>query len=656
MKGLENVRSLKGLGPARYDLLLRELSGENGLRETLESGDVGRISSLERISSRLAVRMILAYRGQSDDFILGNDGVREIYEDILQMIRSRMHTDHGRNSASLLVPAGNIDYRSEISAVIHGYRDLAAGRDRELIESLLEAIGKRKKIPLKRRTFPYTILVENEAAFRKVREMGLDRYCMITSPEDLGPGPDDQLIYVYSTRELEEEYLPITAAVPMNSKPEEIIPDLIPYRMSGFLGVLEALEKLEREFGRGGNAGEALKIIEEMNGLDSDVRDASSIREIVDGIKDEVESLLRERIAAITLTGTDALSILSSEEPDALREIYRESGKRINDLMRQRIGTTRDIFRIRYPLEIDHEALDRLISDIEGEALSDRFRRKVDLARRLSRMEESLQEEIKWAEEIDYRFGLGSMVLDLDLHPFAKSDGWIGFSDGSHLELRGHDGIQLVSYHLGPVPMEFEDLFPGRGESASRVSLMTGANSGGKTTLLETLAQIVIMAYMGLPVPAKRAFVPHIDHLFLYKPRRTMDAGGLESFLREILPLSLRADPRTLVLADELEAMTELEAASRIIGGFLGEIRNREAYAVVVTHMAEGISRYADIRIDGIEAKGLDDDHRLIVDRTPKIGLHARSTPELILRSLMNRSTDDEKRLYGSILENFDDV
>lgn len=657
MKGLERVRNLKGLGPARYDLLLKELGGEKELTDALLSGDVALISSIDRISSKLAVRMVLAHRGQSDDFILGNDGVRDLYERILVLIRSRMHTDHGRNMASLLVPAGDIRGRSNTSSSIFEYRDLVRGRDRKTIESLLGSIGRsRRRGASRKRTFPYTLLVEDERAYARIRDMGLDRYCMVTSPEDGSPGPDDQLIYVFSGRELEEEYLPIIAAVSMSARPEEIIPDIVSERWSGRLNDLDSLNRLEVEYGREGAAGEALRIIQELSALDNDVKDASAIREIVEEIREEIEISLKEEISSLTLSGSDALSILASEEPDALKGIYREKGRRIADLMRQKIGTARDIFHIKYPLEIDQEALDRLISDIEGEALSDRFRRKVDLARKLTGLEDSLKDEFSWAEDLDYRFGLGSLVLDLDLNPFNESDGWMGFHDGAHLELREHEGCQPISYHLGPVPEELEDIFPGRSESESRISLMTGANSGGKTTLLETLAQIVVMAYMGLPVPAGRAFIPGIDSLYLYKPRRSMDAGGLESFLREILPLSLRADPRTLVLADELEAMTELEAASKIIGGFLREIRERDAYAVVVTHMALGISRYADIRIDGIEAKGLDDDHQLVVDRTPRIGYHAKSTPELILRSLMNRSSDSEKRLYGSILDTFDDA
>ncbi len=116
----------------------------------------------------------------------------------------------------------------------------------------------------------------------------------------------------------------------------------------------------------------------------------------------------------------------------------------------------------------------------------------------------------------------------------------------------------------------------------------------------------------------------------------------------------LEVDKGSMVLADELEAMTELEAASRVIGVFVDELGNREAYSVVVTHMAAEIMRFVDCRVDGIEARGLDEGHELIVDRSPVIGKHARSTPELILRKLQARSKGNEKEIYSRVLSHFD--
>ena len=58
------------------------------------------------------------------------------------------------------------------------------------------------------------------------------------------------------------------------------------------------------------------------------------------------------------------------------------------------------------------------------------------------------------------------------------------------------------------------------------------------------------------------------------------------------------------------------------------------------------------IRIDGIEARGLDENLDLIVDRTPRFGKVARSTPELIVERLSKLTKGPKKAIYEKILEN----
>ena len=57
--------------------------------------------------------------------------------------------------------------------------------------------------------------------------------------------------------------------------------------------------------------------------------------------------------------------------------------------------------------------------------------------------------------------------------------------------------------------------------------------------------------------------------------------------------------------------------------------------------------------MDGIEASGLGADLELLVDRTPKRNHLARSTPELIVKRLVEKSTGHAKALFGDILGMF---
>jgi dsDNA-specific endonuclease/ATPase MutS2 len=142
------------------------------------------------------------------------------------------------------------------------------------------------------------------------------------------------------------------------------------------------------------------------------------------------------------------------------------------------------------------------------------------------------------------------------------------------------------------------------------------------------------------------------EGIYFFTQKRSLDAGAFESFLKGFLPI-VTSKSTKLVLADELEAMTELEAASRIVGTFIELLRETGSFGVCVTHMAEQVSMHTTVRIDGIEARGLDEHFNLIVDRSPRMNYRARSTPEFILRRLQSKATGAEKKVYDLILAKF---
>ena len=96
-----------------------------------------------------------------------------------------------------------------------------------------------------------------------------------------------------------------------------------------------------------------------------------------------------------------------------------------------------------------------------------------------------------------------------------------------------------------------------------------------------------------------------------------------------------------------------MPAASRILSTFIDEIVQNGSYGVIVTHMAKDIAKFTKARIDGIEASGLDADFNLIVDRAPKKGHFARSTPELILKRLRANANKDMAPVLDKILARF---
>ena len=201
-----------------------------------------------------------------------------------------------------------------------------------------------------------------------------------------------------------------------------------------------------------------------------------------------------------------------------------------------------------------------------------------------------------------------------------------------------------VSYCLGG----------GAGEPGERVALLSGVNSGGKTSLLDLISQIAILAQMGLPVPAESCRICLFEQLYYFsKSRGTLSAGAFETAMRKFAVVE--NDKRKLVLADELESITEPGASARIIACMLDELNRRGSAAVFVSHLAEDVRRFSEtpVRVDGIEAEGLDENNCLVVCRSPRYNYLAKSTPELILDRLVRTTKGQEKEFYSRLLGKF---
>ncbi|WP_117591188.1 DNA mismatch repair protein [Haloprofundus halophilus] len=231
-------------------------------------------------------------------------------------------------------------------------------------------------------------------------------------------------------------------------------------------------------------------------------------------------------------------------------------------------------------------------------------------------------------------------AYDLVRPELGGDDGPFGVAavDARHLLL--DDDVQPVTYAVGHHTLSAEPQPP----ADERVTVLTGANSGGKTTLLETLCQVALLAAMGLPVPASRAQVGDFDTVVFHRRHASFNAGVLESTLKSIVP-PLSGEGRTLMLVDEFEAITEPGRAADLLGGLVGLTVDRNAVGVYVTHLAEDLSPLpAAARIDGIFAEGLTPDLKLRVDYQPRFGTIGKSTPEFIVSRLVANAKDNVER------------
>lgn len=397
----------------------------------------------------------------------------------------------------------------------------------------------------------------------------------------------------------------------------------------------------------------------------ADEADAEAIAEVRDQLWPTAKSLekrIHEEVdqamqnVKLDLSGSDMLEALadaaslqrklSQQTSDAIEQAIESATDEISNLL-SKVGVRcpRTIFKTEWPTKVDRTTLDGIDSQLEELWKTTQSDRLVSLARRLAPLKSKCEIALRKLVELDQWLTIGRWAKSVDAVMPEICEHGISIKAGRHLLI---DGVaDPVDYGLGKCADK---------DDRQSIALLTGANSGGKTTMLELLAHCTILAHMGLPVPAKSAKVGRIESLHvLAKAGGTQSAGALEQTLLQLAEVVSNENSK-LILADELEAITEPGAGARIIAGMLEAAESHSGTCMLlVTHLAPSIIEAAgkEMRTDGIEARGLDENLELIVDRTPRRNHLARSTPELIVRRLVERSQGDAKDVFKSILGRF---
>ncbi|MDF9746070.1 MutS-related protein [Natrinema salsiterrestre] len=402
-------------------------------------------------------------------------------------------------------------------------------------------------------------------------------------------------------------------------------------------GPFAAIADLERD--RLEDAGDALAALD-----DGRVRDGA----------DEELDRLRGALGAVEDMDANVLALIEDLRSEGVRDVegFRQS---FEDHLLTETAVTIDRVRDAMPTDATDATdfvggtLRTLRSDLT-EAVDEREGAVAsEFEETLAEARDAVDQAVSAVDDIALHLSLARFALEYDCtRPvFVEGeDAAVSVVNARNLTLAARDdeSVQPVSYALGEhgvtsVPAGVNAV-PGQ----QRVAVLTGANSGGKTTLLETLCQIVLLATMGLPVPADRAEVTPVDSLVFHRRHASFNAGVLESTLRSIVP-PLSSGGRTLMLVDEFEAITEPGSAADLLHGLVTLSVDREALGVFVTHLADDLEPLPpEARVDGIFAEGLNPDLELLVDYQPRFGTVGRSTPEFIVSRLVANAGDRGER------------
>lgn len=351
-------------------------------------------------------------------------------------------------------------------------------------------------------------------------------------------------------------------------------------------------------------------------------------------INEEVKKIISQK--KLSLEGEELLELVNSGDLVKLQEKLQSETRGVIEEKQQELKQFFSSFGIslshifeslHYPLKIDDEIKYELEQSLDIAYV----KAQISTYKELSAFEISQVKELfNFVYYVDLFHGIFSFFQKYQLnYPLLSQE--LVLHDGKNIFIEKPTG---VSYGLGTQELGLKE---------ERVGVLTGANSGGKTTLLEMHLQALVLSSLGFGICASQdSKIKFFDEIiYLKKFTGTQGSGAFEQTIRALLEI-ISKDNHKFLLIDEFEAVTEPGAAARILTLFLEQISQKGDFCIAASHLGQEIQAFIqqqnlkEIRIDGISAQGLDEYGNLITTHQPEFGKLGKSTPELILKRILN--------------------
>ncbi|PSQ53860.1 DNA mismatch repair protein MutS [Halobacteriales archaeon SW_8_65_20] len=654
------LESVPGVGE-KTAARLRDLDDPEA---ALERGDVAAISRAPEISEGQAARItrgaIRARHADTTEF-LATDRARELYDDALRLLRAETVTDYAAKRLATFYPSASESRLAESRA----FTEAALDREPtpEIADALTEVtpLDEPRDVRVRDRCLATTDAETYSRAVDAFPELSVE---LVDDARDLA-----ELARGYATVvALDESFAGLDIEGDVRVEPDAFDDPVavVPERALAFFARnRESVRAAARVHAAAGmdapldtDTIEATlsRLTDEGTVADDDELDRLSVAvddldAAVSMAENAANDRLREAIEErdVTIEGGDLLSLVErGAGVDSLldRELADEYSAAIEtarDRLVETLSLSDHASRARtafpddptFPVEHDERVVSKLREELTAERDRRATRLKQELAEQLADLREPAADLVHAALELD---------VELAVARFAdRYDCTMPEVGGSGVAIEGGRSPLLDVAFAEVDPVEY---------TASGVALLSGVNSGGKTSTLDLVGLVAVLAHMGMPVPADEARIEQFESLhYQAKSQGTLDAGAFESTLREFGDLATGSATR-LVLVDELESITEPGASALIIAGILEALHESDSTAVFVSHLAGEIRDACgfDVQVDGIEAVGLEDGE-LQVNRSPVKDKLARSTPELIVEKL---TEDSDGQFYDDLLEKFE--
>jgi len=453
--------------------------------------------------------------------------------------------------------------------------------------------------------YEVVVVTENEETFIELKKLDCPVQ-FVTSEQDLASLENCEVVQVIDC----ENYSPLLETLPQTvflNSIEEVYLERYLSLLSGWKDNLEILEK--EEFDEEGK--EIVKELFPLLSLIQEEKRKKLTKRDIDEKINEINEKIQEKIKNMTLSGASIFEIVSKNKiPKEIEELTKQA------ILESKLPSY--LFNVSIPVSLDEREVEKFLKKQDAEE----FTSSSEIIKRNARLLIQIPEKLKRLEYLllyfDFISGLFEFFEKNDLKNMIENSEELFIENSKNVFL---DKAQPISFNL---TREF------------RCSVLTGANSGGKTTLLEHILQIISLMNFGFPCSGKVNIPVFSEVYYFAKNKGSANKGAFETLLTQMS--QIWTGKRTLILADEIESVTEPGVAGQIISATCNYFVKKNCFLVIATHLGQEIQKRlpASTRIDGIEAKGLNENFDLIVDHNPVLGRLANSTPELIVEKMAN--------------------
>lgn len=228
--------------------------------------------------------------------------------------------------------------------------------------------------------------------------------------------------------------------------------------------------------------------------------------------------------------------------------------------------------------------------DIEEERV------RKELSRKISKKADVLLENCRIIGELDFALARGIYAIKHDLtKPEIVDEHVIEFEDARNLQVE--DIIKSKGKTYCPISLSLKD----------GVTLITGANMGGKTISLKLAGQIPILAQYGFFVPARHARVGLSNYMQILIGDSQSVERGLSSFgseMEELKEILGHGQDRSLLLVDEIASGTNPTEGTALTKSLVDYLIEKPYISLITTHFESVTEREGVVNM---QVRGLAD-------------------------------------------------